>query len=248
MNRMYEELALNAWPALTTHHYDGWLLKYANGYTKRANSVYPIYDSTLDFDSKIEFCEAYYSRRGLEATFKMNDSDSLRTLDMHLEDRGYHVLDPTEVMIMNLGSFEAPDDVYDTQIGYSEVWSEVYADLIGITGDDDKSQMARETIKQMLGRITQKSLFVTFREADEAVAIGYGVIERGQLGVFNIIVKEDFRGKGYGSRVMKAVLGEGKKLGATDSYLQVVCANEVAVNLYRKFGYEKLYTYWYRRK
>ena len=34
-----EELAMNAWPAIQTYLYDGWIVRFANGYTKRANSV-----------------------------------------------------------------------------------------------------------------------------------------------------------------------------------------------------------------
>ena len=55
--RDIEELALNAWPALQTKHYDGWVLRFANGYTRRSNAVIPLYESTLDLDEKINFCE-----------------------------------------------------------------------------------------------------------------------------------------------------------------------------------------------
>lgn len=248
MNRKYEELALNAWPALATQHYDGWLLKYSNGYTKRANAVYPIYDSTIDYDQKIDFCEKYYEQLGLETTFKMNDSDMLRTLDMALEDKGYHVIDPTDVMIMNLSDYDVIEDHYQVTAGYDDSWAMTYANLIGITGEDDQSDLARQTIKDMLQHISFPNFYITFMEGEAPVAIGYGVVEGGNLGVYNIVVGEAYRGKGYGDRVMNAVINEGIKLGATETYLQVVCANQVAVNLYKKLGYEKLYTYWYRRR
>ncbi len=249
MNRMYEELALNAWPALITHHYDGWLLNYANGYTKRANSVYPIYDSTLDKEDKIMFCEDYYQSRGLKPTFKMNDSDMLRILDMCLEDKGYHVVDPTDVMVMALSQSDDKEILeYQVNLEFDNEWAKTYTELVGISGEDEQSLVAKRTIKEMLSCITQQPIYICFKDGENAVAIGYGVVERGYLGIFNIIVHEAYRGKGYGHHVMNAIQKEGQKLGAKSSYLQVVCENQIAVNLYKKLGYEKLYTYWYRRK
>jgi hypothetical protein len=34
MIKTFEELLLNMWPALQTKLYDGWILRFANGYTK----------------------------------------------------------------------------------------------------------------------------------------------------------------------------------------------------------------------
>lgn len=55
MIRQIEEISLNAWPALQTIHYDGWILRFAYGVTKRSNSVSLIYESTLNVDAKIDF-------------------------------------------------------------------------------------------------------------------------------------------------------------------------------------------------
>ena len=41
--RYLEELSLNALPSLENIFLDGWVVRFANGYTKRANSVNPLY-------------------------------------------------------------------------------------------------------------------------------------------------------------------------------------------------------------
>jgi len=45
MIQRIEELSMNALPALSTVFLNGWILRFSNGYTRRANSVNPIYPS-----------------------------------------------------------------------------------------------------------------------------------------------------------------------------------------------------------
>ena len=98
---LYEELSLNAHPALQTQLYDGWVLRFANGYTNRANSVNPLYPSTLDLQEKITECEKRYSIQGLPAVYKLTDGTDPR-IDKALEQQGYAFVKPTYVMSMDL--------------------------------------------------------------------------------------------------------------------------------------------------
>lgn len=52
LDKTMEELSLNNWQPLSTLLYDGWVLRFANGYTKRANSIQPILYSTLELEQK----------------------------------------------------------------------------------------------------------------------------------------------------------------------------------------------------
>jgi len=58
--RDLEELALTTWPALQQWLYDGWVVRFADGHTRRANSINPLYPSHQDAAAKIAQCEQWY--------------------------------------------------------------------------------------------------------------------------------------------------------------------------------------------
>src|SRR5580693_6740913 len=82
-----EELSINAWPSLQTLVYDGWVLRFADGYTKRANSSNPLYEGVLDVDEKIDACEKLYSGRRLDTVFKLTTASHPADLDRILSAR-----------------------------------------------------------------------------------------------------------------------------------------------------------------
>ena len=97
-----EEVSLNSWPALQNIIYDGWILRFSKGYTKRANSVNPIYPSTEDLSRKITRCERIYSQKGLPTVFRLTPFASPSNLDQNLERRKYKIIDRTIVLHLDL--------------------------------------------------------------------------------------------------------------------------------------------------
>ena len=95
-----EEIAANGHVALNMMQYDGWLLRFSGGFTGRANSISVIYPSRKEMAEKVEYCEKCYAKQGLPTLFKLTEYDT--ELSDYLKKRGYEVVTPTDVMILDL--------------------------------------------------------------------------------------------------------------------------------------------------
>ena len=243
MDFTIEELSMNAWPSLGTVLYDGWILRMAEGYTKRANSVNPVYPSNINLAEKIAYCSTLYSEHGLPLIFKLADCGYHREIDAVLGSLNYETLDLTSVQACeNLDTVHPAYRDNFVEESFSHTW------LDGFFGCNNIKEKDRETIKAMLGRIVPRKITVCKMEGKAVAGCGYGVIERGYVGLFDIIVAEHHRGKGYGEEIVRTILSEAKKQGASSAYLQVVDANTRAKNLYKKIGFREVYKYWYRKE
>ena len=103
-----EEVSLNAWPALQQMLLDGWLLRFAKGYTRRANSINPLYGSSMDIDEKIDRCETIYVQKGLPVVFRLTPFATPSDLDHNLERRHYERVALTHVQHVDLTHQELP--------------------------------------------------------------------------------------------------------------------------------------------
>lgn len=243
MIRFIEELSMNAWPSLQTTLYDGWVLRVSAGYTKRANSVNPLYNSKIDLSQKIDYCKKFYERLGLPVVYKITSDSNLTNLDNKLLELDYANIDETSVKVLDLSVFDASDDP-STNVSYE--FTEEWADLF-ISSSKIRKDSTKITLKSMLNNIIGKTIWVTHLINGKAVGFGFGVIDNGYVGIFDILVDESSRGKGYGRAVMNKILLEAKKLGVNKAYLQIVVGNTVAENLYNKLGFKEIYRYWYRK-
>jgi len=238
----YEEISMNAHPSLKTQLYDGWVLRFSNGYTYRANSVNPIYTSTLPVAEKVSFCEEAYARQNLPSAFKVTDASSAE-LDNLLAERGYEVVTPT-YMFINPVLPDAPNT--GNVITSRCITPEWRGHFFRLNGVSDPQKIV--TASAMMDNIQHNLVCVQIESHGEVIACGLCVVERGYVGLYDIVVDSAHRQKGYGYELCRTLLSEAVKLGAKSAYLQVVSANAPAIALYKKLGYQQLYQYWYRVK
>lgn len=238
-----EELSLNHWQSLSTLFYDGWILRFANGFTKRANSIQPIYDSSHDVFAKIDECERIYASNQLSTIFKITPFIQPDHLDQLLQDRGYTIVDHTNMQVRSLEALKEPEYPFvqiDEQL--TQEWLDHFCRL------NQVHEGKRETMTQMLSNIRTSTGFISLSVDGQVVACGLGVVERGYIGLYDIITDAAYRNRGFAEQMILHLLHWGKKQGATSSYLQVVAGNAPAIKLYTKLGYSKIYSYWYRVK
>jgi GNAT superfamily N-acetyltransferase len=234
---------MNAWPALRTFLYDGWVVRFANGYTRRANSVNPIYPSTIDANRKIAFCQHLYASQGLRTVFKLTRDVYPLDLDSVLNRNGYTLEAETSLQTIALQKVDPKEYGLVRIVTYvDEDWIESFFRLTNAPAEH------KVTLKLMLRNVATPKCLAYIKSGKSIVACGLGIFEKDRIGLFDIIVDPKFRGKGYAQRIVNGILLWAKKEGATEGYLQVMVGNKAAVALYSKLGFTELYRYWYRVK
>jgi ribosomal protein S18 acetylase RimI-like enzyme len=238
-----EEISLNGWPALQTVLYDGWLIRFAKGYSKRSNSVNPIYGNSFDLDEKIKYCENLYASQEQACVFKVTPFAEPSGLDARLDELGYELVDHSLVKTATLDCLQP--STYENMTLTAELTSEWLEALAGMQGLNESQ---KETTRRMMEVLPLRKAFVMLRSDGMPAACGLVVLEQGYAGLYDIVTDARYRGRGLGEELTRHLLWWAKEQGAKRGYLLVVKRNEAANRLYDKFGFEYLYDYWYRVK
>jgi N-acetylglutamate synthase len=241
--RHIEELSLNAWPALHTLLDDGWVLRLAAGYTRRANSVNPLYPGRRDAADKIAAAEALYHSQRQRVVFKMTPEVHPVDLDALLAERGYGAEATTSVQTLDVGLGLASPPTAPALLlegEHSAEWLAAYARM-------NVLDAARQAILQrILAQIIPARRFASLSQDGQIVACGLGVLQAGMLGLYDIVTDPRFRRQGHARHLLQGLLSWGQQAGAQRAYLQVMLNNAPALALYAQLGFREAYQYWYR--
>jgi N-acetylglutamate synthase len=235
-----EEVCLNTWPALREVLVGGWLLRFSEGLTRRANSANAL-GALADIDPSD--CEALYRRLGQPAIFRVLTLLD-PSIDQQLERRGYTAEGESCVLYNDLDSFEAAADPQVQLLMEPSVeWFAAMATL-----QEHTDEQAR-TYRKIVGRLAIPAAFASLSVEGDLVAAAFGAMHRGLLCYESVVTSGQRRRQGYGRRVVRALAAWAKEAGASAACLQVEAGNVRARALYDAMGLKtELYRYHYRRE
>jgi ribosomal protein S18 acetylase RimI-like enzyme len=235
-----EHLAHRTWPCAEEAPLGGWILRAAQGFSRRANSVLASGPWPVDPDTTLERIRTWYDGRGIEPCLKITPL-APDGLDERLDADGWAKLASTRVMRRDLSSFRgAPDD---PRLGCTTEldpgWLRLHARWEGESPRDTERNQA------LLLRMPSP-LFLTWEEEGEVRAVMVASRWDGRAHLYSLVVDPSVRGRGVGRRFLVSCLEACAGQGLEEVVLQVLESNQVARGLYTSLGFSEAYGYHYR--
>lgn len=239
-----QELMVAGMPPLEREWLARWLLRSADGYTGRGNSLLPLGDPGLPLDGALAATERWYADHGRSPLiqlfgpvgFDVRDD----TLGAAVVDRGWRVFQRTMVMTAPtalLAGADGPAVMVDALPRPDERW------WSGTTG---REQEHHETLAAMLAQVDDGA-YLTATVDGQVAAIGRAAFAHGWAGVFAVHVLPAHRRQGLARAVMREAGRQAQARGVRSAYLQVSADNDAAVGLYRSLGFDVHHEYWYAK-
>jgi GNAT superfamily N-acetyltransferase len=243
MIRLLEEISIDAWPAFQTSLYDGWVLRFADGFSRRSNSIVPLYPSQKDIREKIHTCESLFRDRGLRTVFKLTAASPPRELDEILAAAGYRAEAETSVQVLPIEKWTAiPAGDVTLEEKLSEEWIRALCEL------NAYDPRHHGTVGKLTALIHPSRMFASVRRDGKVVACGLGVVRHGYICFFDIVVDGKHRRQGLGRQIMAGLLQWGREQSAQTAFLQVMTNNPIAMAMYAGLGFREEYRYVYQAK
>ncbi|WP_270935533.1 GNAT family N-acetyltransferase [Falsiroseomonas oryzae] len=234
-----ERATLTAVPAPRIAFDGGFVLRSFAGGTGRANAACPL-DPTPDpaLEARIARIEGFYTRVGLRPRFRSTPLDPPGLAGL-LTSRGYAPHDESHVICGLLSGFAAADPACEILAGPADPWMEVLATA------EHQVPARREEKARMPELLGVPAAWILLRSAGIPAACAFVTADGPLAGLFDLVVRPEFRRRGLGQRVMAAAGAWAVEQGARFAYAQVACSNAASLALNAGLGLTELYRYRY---
>jgi GNAT superfamily N-acetyltransferase len=237
-----EATCFNAFPSLKQAILAGWLLRFSEGLSRRANSANPLQPDHAPPEAVIEAIEKLYRRHDQPAIVRV--PSFLAAIDAPLAARGYTSEGESCVLF---GEMDGVAAVADPSIELSpHAGTDWLAAMAALQGH---SAAHRQTYRRIVRAIAVPTAFAGLRIDGRLAALAYGAISGGLLCYESVITDPRRRRHGLARRVIGSLAAWAREEGAHGVCLQVEATNIPARALYDRFGLTtELYRYHYLRQ
>lgn len=237
-----EEACLNAWPALRQALFDGWLLRFSGGLTRRANSANPLVAAHADPARLIAACEALYRHHRQPAIFRLPSLID-PAIDEELAVRGYASEGLSLVLCGAVAAMPPARDAAVRLLQHPTAdWFAAMAQLQG------HSRHQATLYHRIVRALAVPAAFAWLADDSGTGALAFAAIHDGVVCYESVVTDPRRRRRGCARRVMASLAAWAAEQGARDACLEVEAANAPALALYAELGFEELYNYHYRRE
>lgn len=235
-----ERATLAAVAPETWEEIDGWLVPLDSGTIGRAQSAVPLWAGkpSLTTLTRIEDC---YRAAGLPPKFRLSDHPHFGSITQTLQTRGYRATKPTLVQVASTRSMlQAHGNRVEVEDQADEAWSNLFLGP-GFDPMDGANRV------RSLSR-SSTNVYASLRENGQTVAGGVGSFSYGWASVHGMRTDAAHRGTGLAAQVLAALASAAIDRGFDRCFLQVEAHNLSALSLYRRAGFQTVwsYAYWAR--
>lgn len=245
--RRLEAVAALGWPAPDTSRLGDWLLRAAEGWTGRGNSVLPLGDPGRPLAQALMQVRQWYAERGLPPRFQL-PLPLCDQLDQALAADRWQAYNPTLVMVAPIDRVVAaagrPTDLRPVTLAATPdpAWLAAYHYRGG-------AELPPVAVRIMTAAAAP--IFGTVTIGDAVAGIARAVVDLDTAGVSwcGITAVEtgpEFRRRGIGRDLVRAVVRWAADRGAELIYLQVMETNAAALAMYGRLGFVTSHRYHYR--
>ena len=120
-----------------------------------------------------------------------------------------------------------------------ELYPVSYSDLDQITRIEKETNEYPWSLNNFESSLDAGNSSIVLKDRKNIVGYAFFSVIGTDSHLLNITVSKNFKGKGYGKKILKKVLFQSKVLGATIVFLEVRVSNHKAIDFYKKFGFKR---------
>lgn len=231
-------ICTHGWPPTETELLGEWLLRAADGFTGRANSVAVHGNPGVSFDVALDRVHTYYEERALPPKAQVIAASAW---EKQFEDAGWHGIGGTHdhalVHVADLRDAVTYARNTDDEVTITDTAADDWLALYS------RAAAARPESARAVLEGPPSVGFV--RIGNPLVAIGRVAVTGEWAGMSGVEVISSQQRQGIGRRIVDASLRWAYDHGADKAYLQTMRHNTAALALYARYGFAEHHTYRY---